>query len=120
MKNISNLILSFFGIIIGALNGLFGAGGGIAAVEVLKHFDLDQKEAQTTSIAVILPLCVLSASLYMAKMQIDFKIMAILIPFGLLGAFSGTIMMKKFSSETIKKIFCFFIIYAGLRMIWGN
>ena len=120
MKNKSNFILSFFGLIIGVLNGLFGAGGGIAAVEILKHFGLNQKRAQTTSIAIIFPLCTLSAALYMTKMQIDFKTIAILIPFGLFGAYLGTKLMKKFSLNTIKKIFCAFIIYAGLRMIWGN
>ena len=120
MKNKSNLILSAFGLIIGILNGLFGAGGGIAAVEILKHFNLDQKCAQTTSIAIILPLCTLSALLYMTKMTIDFKTMGILVPFGILGAYIGTIAMKKLSLGAIKKIFCAFIIYAGFRMIWGN
>lgn len=106
-----------FGVIIGVLNGLFGAGGGIAAVEVLKSFGLNQKKAQTTSIAVILPLCVLSAVIYSFKTSVDYSAALILIPAGLAGALLGTFLMKKMSCSMIKKIFCFFLIYAGVRMI---
>ena len=106
-----------FGVIIGVLNGLFGAGGGIAAVEVLKSFALNQKKAQTTSIAVILPLCVLSAVIYSFKTSVDYSAALILIPAGLAGALLGTFLMKKMSCSMIKKIFCFFLIYAGVRMI---
>ena len=42
----------------GVLNGLFGAGGGIAAVPLLKAGGLEQKKAHATSLAVILPLAV--------------------------------------------------------------
>lgn len=107
-----------FGVIIGIINGLFGAGGGIAAVEVLKHNGLDQRQAQTTSIAIILPLCVLSAIMYSFKTDIDFKTTLILIPFGILGTFLGTFLMKKMSCELLKKIFCGFMIYAGVRMFF--
>ena len=112
--------MPLFGIFIGVINGLFGAGGGIAAVEVLKHFGLNQKRAQTTSIAVILPLCVLSATLYMFKTQVDFKTALILMPSGLIGAYLGTIIMKKTSCFALKKVFCGFLIYAGIRMIFGG
>ena len=106
-----------FGVIIGVLNGLFGAGGGIEAVEVLKSFGLNQKKAQTTSIAVILQLCVLSAVIYSFKTSVDYSAALILIPAGLAGALLGTFLMKKMSCSMIKKIFCFFLIYAGVRMI---
>ncbi len=114
----NNVIFALYGILIGVLNGLFGAGGGIAAVEVLKHYGLDQKQAQTTSIAIILPLCVLSAVLYLFKTEIDFKNLLFLIPSGLAGAMLGTFMMKKMSCELLKKIFCGFMIYAGIRMFF--
>ncbi len=120
MKNKNNFKLSIFGLVIGVLNGLFGAGGGIAAVEFLKHFSLDQKRAQTTSIAIVLPLCTLSALLYSRHQQIDFKTMLILIFSGIVGAALGTILMKKVSLSTLKKIFCGFLIYAGVRMIFGG
>ena len=122
MKKIykNNAILCIFGVLIGICNGLFGAGGGIVAVEVLKKNGLDQKKAQSTSIAVILPLCVFSAILYLFRAPFDFKIVLILAPFGLIGALLGTRFMKNASQKTIKRIFCFFLIYAGARMLIGG
>ena len=120
MKKDKNIIISIFGIAIGIVNGLLGAGGGIVAVEILKHFGLDQKRAQTTSIAIILPLCVLSAILHMFKNQVDYKTALVLMPSGLIGAYLGTIIMKKTSCDFIKKVFCGFLIYAGVRMIFGG
>lgn len=115
-----SVILSLFGIVVGVVNGLLGAGGGIVAVEVLKYFGLNQKKAQTTSIAVILPLCILSTVLYVLKSHVDFKTALILMPSGLIGAYLGTLVMKKTSCEFIKKVFCGFLIYAGIRMIVGG
>ncbi len=115
-KNIFKLI---FGFLTGVLNGLFGAGGGVVAVETLKHTGLDQKSAQSTSIAVILPLCILSAIIYYfnGKIELDNN-MWILLPSGLIGAFFGTFLMKKISCNLLKKIFCCFMIYSGIRMIF--
>ena len=113
-----NKILIIAGFLAGILNGLFGAGGGIVAVEALKKNGLDQKEAQSTSIAVILPLCILSAIIYSLNAMPDFKTILILILPGLIGAFFGTFLMKKMSCRLLKKVFCLFLIYAGVRMIF--
>lgn len=116
----NNLWLAFFGFVTGVLNGLFGAGGGIVAVEVLKNSGLDRKRAQSTSIAVILPLCIISAVILFFKNQVDYKTALMLIPPGLVGAFAGTYLMKKISVSLLKKIFCGFMIWAGIRLIYGG
>ena len=51
-----------FGFLIGIVNALFGAGGGMIAVPFLRTLGLSQKQAQATAICVILPLTVVSAS----------------------------------------------------------
>ncbi len=56
----------------------------------------------------------------MIKGQVDYKTALILMPSGLFGAYLGTIIMKKTSCEFIKKVFCAFLIYAGVRMIFGG
>lgn len=115
-KSIFKLI---FGFLTGVLNGLFGAGGGVVAVETLKHAGLDQKSAQSTSIAVILPLCILSAIFYYfdGKIELNNNIW-FLLPSGLVGALFGTFLMKKISCNLLKKIFCIFMIYSGVRMFF--
>lgn len=45
----------------GAVNGLFGAGGGMILVPLLTRLtDLDDREVFPASISIILPLCVVS------------------------------------------------------------
>lgn len=56
----------YFGLIIagacaGAINGLLGAGGGMALVPLLGLLtDLEEHEIFTASIAIILPICIVS------------------------------------------------------------
>ncbi|MEI3140364.1 MAG: TSUP family transporter [Lawsonibacter sp.] len=51
----------------GLVNGFFGGGGGSVLVPLLTQLcKLDQRRAFATSVAVILPLCVLSAAIYLA------------------------------------------------------
>lgn len=119
MKKIKdNLFLMTAGFLSGICNGLFGAGGGIIAVEALKRKGLDQKRSQSTSISVILPLCILSSVLFLIKNEVSPTPLFFLIPSGLIGAYIGTVLMKKFSDKVIKNIFCVFILYAGIRMIF--
>ena len=48
----------------GLLGGVFGAGGGIVAVALLKKCGLSAKEAHATSVAVMLALsCLISSSI---------------------------------------------------------
>ena len=61
-------LLAVCGAVIGAINGLFGAGGGMLAVPVLTYVaGLSEKKAHATAIAVILPLCAVGAAVYAAK-----------------------------------------------------
>lgn len=56
----------------GAANGLFGGGGGSVLVPLLTRFcGLEQRQAFSTSLAVILPLCVQSAAVYLFQGGLD-------------------------------------------------
>lgn len=52
----------------GLINGFFGAGGGMVLVPLLIHLGkLPDKEAFASSIAIILPLCLVSLFVYGAS-----------------------------------------------------
>ena len=55
------------GLAIGIINGLLGAGGGMIAVPLLQKLGLDRKQAHANAVAVILPITVLSAVLYLVN-----------------------------------------------------
>lgn len=49
------------GIIAGAVNGLFGAGGGMVLVPLLTHLSkLEEDKIFPASVAIILPICLIS------------------------------------------------------------
>ena len=56
----------------GVVNGFFGGGGGMVLVPLLAgKCGLDQRKAFATSVAVIAPLCALSAGIYWFRGQLD-------------------------------------------------
>lgn len=112
-----NLKTALGGITIGFINGLLGAGGGMIAVPVLKMQGLSQKEAHANAIAIIIPITVLSAVLYLLKGYVTFKSAFIYMPTGLLGAIVGTFILNKISPELLKRIFGVLMVYAGIRLL---
>ena len=112
-----NFKTAVFGISIGVVNGLLGAGGGMLAVPMLKSIGFGQKEAQENAIAVILPVSVLSASLYLLRDYVNITDALPYIPTGLIGSVIGTIIIKKISPNLLKKLFGGFMIYAGVRLL---
>ena len=106
-----------FGIIIGAVNGLMRAGGGMLAVQLLKKCGLEQKQAHSNAVAVILPITFLSAVLYLIKGYAHISDALVFIPTGIIGSFLGAYLLKKISPHWLKKLFGGFMIYAGIRLL---
>lgn len=116
MKN-KKFLTAISGISIGIVNGLLGAGGGMIAVPILKKLDFSQKEAHANAVAIILPITVLSAILYLMRGYVTLKQSLIYIPTGVIGSLIGTVLLKKISPMWLKRIFSFFMIYAGIRLL---
>lgn len=111
------LSLVFSGLLIGIINGLLGAGGGMIAVPMLKKTGLEQKEAHANAVAIILPISILSAILYLYKEYVSIPDAMPFIPTGILGSIIGTYFLKKISPVFLKKLFGGFMIYAGVRLL---
>lgn len=111
-KQLSNLVGFFSGII----NGLLGAGGGMLIVPVLKS-KLPPAKAHATTVAVILPMCVVSSMLYIYDGRVSLSDAMPYIPFGVIGAVIGTALLPKLSGNQLRVIFSLFMIWAGIRMI---
>ena len=106
-----------FGLAIGFVNGLLGAGGGMIAVPLLKRAGLEQKSAHANAVAVILPISILSAVFYIIKDYVSISNALIYMPTGVIGALLGTYFLKKISALWLKRIFGFFMVYAGVRLL---
>ncbi len=112
-----NLKKLFGGVIIGTLNGMFGAGGGIVAVPMLRRCGIDDKRAHASSIAVILPISVVSLTTYLLKGRLQFSDGLPYILPGILGAVLGTYILSKIPKKWLHRVFGGLIIYAGIRLI---
>ena len=111
------LLKNGIGTIIGLINSLLGAGGGLITVPYLSKQGLSQQKAQATSVFIILPLTAVSTILYLHKNIFTLKEAFIFLPFGIIGAILGGIFLKKIPAVILKIIFSAFMVYAGVRML---
>ena len=111
------IYIPLFGILIGLVNGLMGAGGGMLTVPLLKKCGLEQKEAHSNAVAVILPITAVSALLYLIKGYVNISDALLFVPTGIIGSLIGAYLLKKISPKWLKKLFGGFMIYAGIRLL---
>ena len=116
-KSMKNIRLYFYGLIIGLVNALFGAGGGIIAVNLIKNLGADQKEASATTLAIMLPLSVVTAIIYLSKGFMTFKDPLPFILPGFIGALIGSMIFKKCNNKFLRKAFALFMLWAGMRFL---
>jgi len=110
-------ILPLGGVLTGFLNGLFGAGGGMSAVPVLKASGLDTNSAHANSVAVIVPLSAFSATLYLLNGTVKFSDALPYIPSGLIGSAVGAFLLHRIPSKWLRRIFGGFVLWAGVRLL---
>ena len=107
------------GFIAGVLNGIFGAGGGLMVVPMLQSQDIEPKKAHATSIAIILPLSVVSAIMYViGGIKIDWGQLGIVTLLGLGGAVAGSFLLAKMQNGLLKKIFGLVMIISAVRIFF--
>lgn len=104
------------GALAGLVNGFFGGGGGMLLVPMLERTcGVEQKKAFATSVAVILPLCVLSAGVYLFRGGLD---LGAALPYLLGGAMGGWIGGKTFHAVPalwLRRGFALLLLYGGVR-----
>lgn len=105
------------GLAAGLLNGLFGSGGGVAAVPLLGMTGLEQKRCHASSVALILGLSIVSTVSYSLGKTLDFGISMRYIPFGIIGAVVGATALRKIDNDLLRRIFGVIIIVSAIRTL---
>lgn len=102
----------------GIANGLFGGGGGMILVPLLvRRCGLSQRQAFATSVAVILPLCILSSVIYFFRGSLDFMTALPYLVGGLIGGWVGGKVFKKLNMVWLRRAFALLIIYGGVKAL---
>lgn len=98
----------------GLVNGFFGGGGGMVLVPLLMgRCGLDRRRAFANSVAIILPLCVLSAGIYFAKGNLDIRTALPYLAGGLVGGWIGGKIFEKVPVVWLKRAFALLILYGA-------
>jgi len=114
------IILFLIGLMAGILGGLVGIGGGIIIVPSLIYFlGFSQKEAQGTSLGILLlPVGIFGVLQFYKAGFVDMRTVW-LVSFGfLVGSYFGSKVALSFPQETVKKIFAVLMILIGLKMLF--
>ena len=106
------------GLAVGAVNGFFGAGGGMIVVPLLqKIFQLESKKAHATAIITILPISLVSAATYVVAGIVETKPLLFVLLGSVVGALVGTFLLCKLKSQIISIVFYLLMFVAGIFMI---
>lgn len=116
LKKNSGIVLA--GAVAGAVNGLFGAGGGMVLVPLLTLFsDFEEDEIFPTSVSIILPICFVS--LWMRSMNAPLPF-ADALPY-LLGSVVGGILAgitgNRIPIKWLHRILGILIVYGGVKYL---
>ena len=104
----------------GIANGLFGVGGGMIMTPLLlRWLKIDEKKAMVTSVAIILPLCCLSAVIYLFNRDIPGPALWPFLLGGLLGGLIAGLTYGRVRGLWLRRAFALLALYGGLRALLG-
>ena len=106
------------GLAAGLANGFFGAGGGSLLVPILTRLaKIDDRAAYASSVAVILPLSMVSAAVYILRSGFDFPLALPYLIGGLVGGFAGGRVFKRVPTGFLRRAFAVLIVFGGVRSL---
>ncbi len=118
-KRYDKTIKILLGGLIGLVNGFFGSGGGIIAVQSMEKLGVEQKKAHATSLLVILPLSVASAVIYFFSGNVGFDANTwFLLAGACAGGLIGAMMLDRLKGDWVDGLFTLLIIISGVRMVF--
>ncbi len=111
------------GICAGVISGTLGLGSGTVIVPVLVLLcGFEQKSAQGTALAAMVPMALVGALLYWKNPDIEMNRLVIgLIIFGALaGTLAGAELAFRLPSHTLRKVFAIYLVIVAVKMFTAS
>lgn len=84
---------------------------------LVRRCGLSQRQAFATSVAIILPLCILSSVIYFFRGGLDLMTALPYLVGGLVGGWVGGRVFKKLNMTWLRRAFALLIIYGGVKAL---
>ena len=102
----------------GAVNGLFGAGGGMVLVPLLTSLtDLNDNEVFPASVSIILPICFVSLSLTIKDSSVTWQQLLPYLVGSVVGGVLAGIFGKRIPTVWLHRILGVLILWGGVRYL---
>jgi uncharacterized membrane protein YfcA len=122
MSVVTVLLVLFVGLLIGAISGMVGIGGGVLVIPVLMlGFGFSQARANGTSMAMLLPpIGVFAVLSYWRAGNIDFRFAAVLAVGFAAGAYAGAQLVNtgRVNPTALRVLFSILLLYVAGRMLF--
>ena len=115
--------LILLGVCAGVVSGTLGVGSGVVVIPALVLLcNVEQKTAQGTALAVMVPMALLGAVRYWKNPGIEMNMAVILlIVLGAVGGvLAGTELAGRLPGQTLRKVFSVFLAIVAIRMFTAS
>ena len=110
--------MAISGSIAGIVNGIFGAGGGMIFVPLLRKFNrLPDRELFPASLSVMLPVCAVTALLSLVGGDVDFGQATPYLIGSVIGGFLVTRWGHEIPTVWLHRVFGVLILWGGIRYL---
>ena len=118
MKKTKWLGISIAGLCAGAVNGLFGAGGGMVLVPLLSLLtDINDDEIFPASVSIILPVCLVSLSFAISNYGFHWDVVLPYLLGGLAGGVLAGLLGRRIPVTWLHRILGILILWGGIRYL---
>lgn len=114
------LSLLLIGLVAAMLSSMVGIGGGVVVVPCLVFIlGLSQKNAQGTSLAMLMPpIGILSVIIYSKAGYVQWAYAGLMCITFVAGSYIGSIWVKNLNTTTVKKVFAIFMIVVAVKYLF--
>jgi uncharacterized membrane protein YfcA len=117
-RNSKILPLALWGLAIGLITGLLGAGGGFLIIPALVLFvKLPMKTAIGTSLVIIAINSIFGFLFSLKQTPLDWEILLLFTALAIIGIYLGSLFAEKIPGKTLKKWFGWFVVIMAACII---